>query len=201
MSKSRCRIACLATLLLCSFSVRATAASNDPSEKQLSSRTGLVLEITKSSGVPFTVPIVTSSQRRAVIPLAGSPAGAIKVIPRLTSSGVEVRIYALYGDFSKANNKNWCAQDAAISSYTIGTYNLNLLNNHTVMVDSALDLGSTSVQLRLLPAKINLPEGVLKLIEDPSAGGCCGCNGLSCCPNKGYCLDCSVCGSCCASAT
>jgi len=187
----------LLTLFLSASAVEAAKPSaGTPGAKQVSPATGLVLEIARNGGPPFYVPLVASNQHTAIIPLSDTAASAVRIVPKLTPAGVQVRVFAVYCDLKKI--KDACAEVRSLPADLTGSYQLTERED-TVAVDSAFEFGNEQIQLRLLKPEITTPAGKLKrvFLED-AAGGCCGCNGLSCCPNPGFCLTCDVCGQCCA---
>lgn len=190
MSTQSRRVLLTLALSLCAVSL---LAAPPPVKVQ----TGLLLQIVRGPEAPvFSVPISGSDQRVAVIPISGGSATAIKVVPKLGATGIKVDVYALYGEPAAVKNRNWCSSDA-FTAELLDSRELTVVKS-SATIEPPVALGTGTIELRLVSSSLSTVEGTVKV--DAASAGCCGCNGLSCCPNPGYCLDCSVCGSCCNSS-
>ena len=118
---------------------------------------------------------------------------AIRLEPRMEGNKVRVNVYALKGD---ADHIITCRDWEALEANLVGSYLAGL--DETVQLlklkDYGVGVGDEPLMYRVVPRRFLYPTPQEELIE---GCGCGSCDGLICCPNPGYCVNCLPCGSFC----
>ena len=154
---------------------------------------------------PFYIPAASTGKRgmSAVVrtPLAENVSeheaiSAVKLVPVMDGKKVKVTVVALMGDTNKITT---CRQWDSLKSIEIAIYTASLgeeiaiqnLPKHGVYFENG-NLKFTVVPKKVFPLMPN--EG------GDGECGCASCGRLQCCPNSGYCIKCSTCGTACCNA-
>jgi hypothetical protein len=182
------------------LSLLAVAFAQQP-KSGLTQQHGLVLEIAlvKSFDIPASV---TGQGRAAFVRVnaaansQATPMSAIKLMPEMIGDKMKVTISVVSGDTSGIKT---CSDWYTLKQTTIASYTIS--EGDEVTVPELTNLGANFKDGKLTFRAVSYKALPQPLNNGGGGGGCgCGwCGGLSCCPNPGFCINCSPCGDvCCA---
>lgn len=197
----RSKTALGAAITVALFSLLISAYAKQPGQLKAPAL-GIELSLEK----PFYIPAATSGKVTSMVVRVPVTEGddrlqdsvsAIKLEPKMENDKVSVSVYALVGE---TDNIVTCRDWDSLKAIKVGTYVAGLDEEVSLLKlqEYGVRFGPSPLTFRIVPKRTlsPLPDGALA----DGACGCGSCDGLICCPNPGFCLNCNPCGSVCCNS-
>jgi hypothetical protein len=172
---------CFASMIL--ILAYPTLAERDTKNK---SNKIFVMEISVAGRPVFVLPVKADEQKIAVVPMPGTTASAVKIVP--TAKGDSLR-FDLLAVVEKLPEKLSCDNMKTLKTEQVTSYVAQEGKTIHVSEFGRFGMNSFVVKVRLVPDfELVCPDGAC----------CCGVN--TCYPDPGHCIGCGSCGQCCRTA-
>jgi hypothetical protein len=168
-------------LLVAAYPTLAGRNTKNDSEK------AFLMEVSVAGRPTFRMPIKADEKRVAVIPMAGTTASAVKIVPTAKGDSLQFDLLAVVENLPETLS---CDRIKTLKTEKVTSYVAE--GNKSVQVSDfgKFGIGSFVVKVSLVPAATLLCP----------AGYCC-CGTTMCDPNPGQCVECGNCGKCCEAGT
>ena len=141
----------------------------------------LAIEVGVADRPTFIMP-VTDNKSIAVVPMPGTTASAVKIVPTIKGNTVHFELLAVV---DKIPEKLSCDTIKTLKTQQVTSYSAS--EGKVIRVSDFEKFGIAPFTIRVMPAM--LPPVC------PNGACCCGVN--TCYPNPGACMECGSCGTCC----
>lgn len=171
---------CFTSLILV-VTYPASAERNSPK----STNKAFLMEIAVSGRPSFYMPVKVDDKRVAVVPMPGTTASAVKILPTVKGNSVHFELLAVV---EKLPQKLSCDEIKILKTEPVTSFSARAGSVTRVSDFGKFGIGSFLVMVK--------PLGDFETICPD--GACC-CGGNTCYPNPGHCIECGSCGTCCRS--
>ena len=142
-----------------------------------------VMELSVAGRPVFVLPVKTDEKKVAVVPMPGTTASAIKIVPTAKGDSLQFDLLAVV---EKLPEKLTCEQIKILKTEPVTSYVANEAKSIRVSDFGKFGISTFTVNVKLMPEwDLVCPDGA-----------CC-CGGNTCYPNPGHCIECGSCGTCC----
>lgn len=141
----------------------------------------LVMEVAVADRPTFIMP-VNDDKSIAVVPMRGSTASAVKIIPTVKGNLLQFELQAVV---DKLPDKLSCDTIKTLKTEQVTSYSAG--EGKVIRVSDFEKFGIAPFTIRVMPFQTE------RLC--PNGACCCGVN--TCYPNPGSCIECGSCGNCC----
>jgi len=147
---------------------------------------GFGVEISVPGRPPFTLSVKAKDERLAVVPVNGTTAYAIKVVPIVAGDSLRFRLLAVLDKLPE----------------TLSCDNIKKLKTEpgAIYVAHEGDVIRVSEFEKFGVAPFTVKVMSLAAVQTVCPDGACCCGGTTCYPNPGHCIECGSCGTCCKSS-
>lgn len=142
-----------------------------------------VMEISVKGRPLFTLPVMANEQKLAVIPVNGTTASAVKILPKADGNSLHFNILAVV---EKLPETLTCDNMKKLKTEHSTSYDAR--EGDVVRVSDFEKFGVAPFTVKVL--RVAQDQAVC-----PNGACCCGVN--TCYPNPGACIECGSCGNCC----
>jgi len=148
-------------------------------------RKAFVMEISAAGRPTFILPVKADETKSAVVPMTGTTASAVKIVP--TAKGGSLR-FDLLAVVEKLPAKLSCDVIKSLKTEPVTSYVAK--GDKTIHVS---DFGNFGISSFVVKVRLVDDDELFLVCPD---GACC-CGSTRCYPNAGHCIDCGTCGTCC----
>jgi hypothetical protein len=167
----------LTTIVALAFPAVARRETKDLSKKVF------VMEVSVTGRPTFILPVRVDEKKLAVLPMNGTTASGVKIVPRATGESLQFDLLAVVEKLPETLS---CDNMKKLKAEQVTSYSTR--DGQVIRVSDFEKFGVASfiIRVRLVP-----DEGIVC----PDGACCCGVN--TCYPNPGHCIECGSCGTCC----
>lgn len=176
-------------LSLCFFSMILVAAYPTSAERDTKNEANKVylMEISAADRPAFRLAVKADQKTVAVIPMTGTTASAVKIVPAAEGDSLRFDLLAVVENLPKTLS---CDAIRTLKTEKVSSYVAKGEKSIQVSDFGRFGIGSFVVKVSLVPANA---------LSCPDTACCCG--SMICYPDPGDCITCGTCGKCCRGAT
>lgn len=170
----------ITTIFALAYPAVAKRVTKDQSKK------AFLMEVSVPGRPVFILPVRADEKKLAVLPLSGTTATAVKILPRKDGDSLKFDLLAVVEKLPETLS---CDNMKKLKTEPVISYTTRAGDVVRVSDFEKFGVAPFTVRVRLVPdLELVCPDGA-----------CC-CGGNTCYPNPGHCLQCGSCGNCCLSA-
>jgi hypothetical protein len=169
----------ITTIFVLAYPAVAKRVAKDQSKK------AFLMEVSVTGRPVFILPVRANEKKLAVLPMNGTTAFAVKILPRTDGDSLKFDLLAVVEKLPETLS---CDNMKKLKTEPVTSYASR--EGDVIRVSDFEKFGVASFTVRVTRAP---DEGTV------CPDGACCCGGNTCYPNPGHCLQCGSCGNCCLS--
>lgn len=150
-------------------------------------KAGFGVEISVPGRAPLTVSVKAKDERLAIVPVNGTNAYAVKMVPMVAGDTLRFRLLAVLDKLPEALS---CDNIKKLKTEPGNIYVAH--EGDEIRVSEFEKFGVAPFTVKVMS---------LSAVQTVCPDGACCCGGNTCYPNPGHCIECGSCGTCCKRAS